>query len=41
MAAAPTLSIVVPCYNEQEGVRACHERLTKVLRELGESYEIL
>ena len=36
-----TLSIVVPCYNEQEGIRACHQRLTEVLTTLGESYEIV
>ena len=41
MSAMPTLSIVVPCYNEQEGVRACHERLTQVLGALGETYEIV
>ena len=27
----PTLSIVVPCYNEQESIHACHEKLTQVL----------
>ncbi|HEX4154158.1 MAG TPA: glycosyltransferase family 2 protein [Acidobacteriaceae bacterium] len=38
---APTLSIVVPCYNEQETIRACHDRLTQVLRALNEPYEIV
>ena len=37
----PTVSVVVPCYNEQEGIHACHERLTTVLRQLGEPYEIV
>jgi dolichol-phosphate mannosyltransferase len=37
----PTLSIVVPCYNEQESIHACHEKLTEVLRALKESYEIV
>jgi polyisoprenyl-phosphate glycosyltransferase len=41
MPTTPTLSIVVPCYNEQEGIRACHERLTEVLRALREPYEII
>src|SRR5215472_8636052 len=38
---APTLSVVVPCYNEQESIGACHQRLTQVLTALGESYEII
>lgn len=37
----PTLSIVVPCFNEQESIHACHEKLTEVLRTLNESYEIV
>lgn len=37
----PTLSVVVPCYNEQESIQACHERLTEVLGAAGESYEIV
>ncbi len=28
---SPTLSIVVPCYNEQESLAACHARLSAVL----------
>jgi dolichol-phosphate mannosyltransferase len=40
MPTAPTLSIVVPCYNEQESIRACHDRLTQVLHAL-DSYEII
>lgn len=38
---APTLSVVVPCYNEQESIATCHQRLTQVLTALGESYEII
>ena len=38
---APTLSVIVPCYNEQESIQACHERLTEVLRQLNETYEIV
>jgi dolichol-phosphate mannosyltransferase len=41
MPTAPTLSIVVPCYNEQEAILACHQRLTHVLHSLGEPYEIV
>lgn len=37
----PTLSVVVPCYNEQESIHACHEKLTQVLSALHESYEIV
>ena len=36
------LSIVVPCYNEQECLAALHERLTAVARAtLGENYELV
>jgi dolichol-phosphate mannosyltransferase len=35
------LSIIVPCYNEQEVVRATYQRLTKVARQLGCAYELL
>jgi polyisoprenyl-phosphate glycosyltransferase len=38
---APTLSVVVPCYNEQESIETCHERLTEVLAALNEPYEII
>ncbi|HEV2575785.1 MAG TPA: glycosyltransferase family 2 protein [Acidobacteriaceae bacterium] len=38
---APTLSVIVPCYNEQESIQACHARLSDVLRSLNESYEIV
>lgn len=35
------LSVVVPCFNEQEVVRACHEALTRVLTGAVPSYEIV
>jgi polyisoprenyl-phosphate glycosyltransferase len=35
------LSVVVPCFNEEAGIQACHERLTMVLQGLGEPYEII
>lgn len=38
---APTLSVVVPCYNEQESIETCHQRLTGVLSALNEPYEIV
>ncbi len=41
MSRNPVISVVVPCYNEEEGITACHERLTAVLRGLNEPYEIV
>ena len=35
------LSIVVPCYNEEEGIETCHARLTAVLSNMGVLYEII
>jgi len=35
------LSVVVPCYNEQEVIRTTHDRLTRVLGELDMRYEII
>ena len=35
------LSVVVPCYNEEEVLPACHARLSAVLRATGEDYEII
>ena len=37
----PTLSVVVPCFNEEEGIAACHERLSGVLQGMGISYEVI
>jgi dolichol-phosphate mannosyltransferase len=35
------LSVVVPCFNEEQGIEACHERLSSVLIGMGEPYEIV
>jgi polyisoprenyl-phosphate glycosyltransferase len=35
------LSVVVPCYNEQECLRQMHRRVSDVCAELGAAYEIL
>lgn len=35
------ISVIVPCFNEEEGILACHERLTAVLRQTGLVYELL
>ncbi|HEX4037906.1 MAG TPA: glycosyltransferase family 2 protein [Acidobacteriaceae bacterium] len=37
----PVLSVVVPCYNEQDGVEECHRRLRGVLAALGIPWEIV
>lgn len=37
----PTLSVVVPAYNEAEGLLEFHARLFDVMRHLGESWELL
>lgn len=37
----PILSVVVPCYNEQDGVEECHRRLSRVLASLGITWEIV
>ena len=37
----PVLSVVVPCYNEQESVGACHARLSAVMGALGFAYELV
>ena len=37
----PLLSVVVPCFNEQEVIRATHQRLTLAVRETGVDYEIV
>jgi polyisoprenyl-phosphate glycosyltransferase len=37
----PSISVIVPCYNEQEGLQECHRRLTAVLRSLETWYEIV
>lgn len=40
-AAAPPLSVVIPCYNEEPVLHALHERLTHVCQGLGIDYEIV
>lgn len=37
----PELSVIVPCYNEQEVINHTHERLVAVLSKLGMSFEII
>jgi polyisoprenyl-phosphate glycosyltransferase len=37
---AQTLSVVVPCYNEQDVLRQTHDRLLNVLRDIGEEFHI-
>ncbi|MGB7134392.1 MAG: glycosyltransferase family 2 protein [Acidobacteriaceae bacterium] len=38
---APVLSVVVPCFNEQDGVEECFRRLLGVLEALGIAWEIV
>lgn len=35
------ISIIVPCYNEQESLPLFHKEVTCVLREMGEPYELI
>ena len=35
------ISIIVPCYNEQEALPLFHKEVTRVLREMGEPYELI
>lgn len=37
----PSVSVIVPCYNEQESIRECHSRLTQVLARLHGWYEVV
>ncbi len=37
----PTLSVVVPVYNEEEVINESYRRLTEVLEQTGETYEII
>lgn len=41
MSRIPTLSIIVPMYNESKNIDIFHERLTAVMLQLGEPYEII
>lgn len=36
-----TYSVIVPCYNEEAVLQETHKRLTAVLRQMNETYEIL
>ncbi|HEX3683050.1 MAG TPA: glycosyltransferase family 2 protein [Bryobacteraceae bacterium] len=38
---APTISVIVPCFNEQEAIVECHRRLSQVLRHYHVWYEII
>jgi len=40
-AIAPSISVIVPCFNEEAAVAECHRRLTYVLRGLAVWYEII
>ena len=35
------ISIIVPCYNEQEALPLFYDEITDVLQKLGESYEVI
>jgi polyisoprenyl-phosphate glycosyltransferase len=35
------LSVVVPCFNEEEVIRACHDRLTAILKSMPVDFEII
>ena len=35
------ISIIVPCYNEQEALPLFHKEATRILQEIGEEYELL
>ncbi len=37
----PVFSIIIPCYNEQEVLTETHRRLTNVMQEMGDSYELV
>lgn len=39
--AMPPISVVVPCFNEEEGIADCHRRLTEILLGFDTWYEIV
>lgn len=41
MPPAPTLSIVVPAYNEEDGLDELHARVSRVMDDLGEPWELV
>ncbi|WP_203413391.1 glycosyltransferase family 2 protein [Entomobacter blattae] len=38
---APTYSVVVPCYNEEENILEFHKRISDVMNKTGESWEVV
>lgn len=38
---APTVSVVVPCFNENDAIAECHQRLSQVLKTFTSWYEIV
>jgi glycosyltransferase involved in cell wall biosynthesis len=38
---APSISVIVPCFNEEQGLAECHRRLSHVLADLSDWYEIV
>ncbi len=38
---APSISVVIPCFNESEAIPECHRRVSEVLQTLGTWYEIV
>lgn len=41
MGISPTLSIIIPVYNEREVLPLCYEKVSKILDELGKTYELI
>ena len=37
----PSISVIVPCFNEEDGLAECHKRLSEVLKALTDWYEIV
>lgn len=37
----PLLSVVVPCFNEEEVIHECHRRLSESMQDIGEPYELI
>jgi len=37
----PVFSLIVPCYNEEDCIRETHRRLSAVMRDLAQPYEVL
>lgn len=41
MSATPTISIVAPCYNEEGNLHILHQRISEVMGDSGESWELV